>query len=117
MATSQTQPEPVQTALEAARSDRRRRVIQELDAAGGEMELGDLTDALAKIEYGNGVSDQERKRVYVGLYQSHVPKLADLGLVRFDESNVVSPTPDLFRVASWLRWTRERFAEDSDDGV
>lgn len=32
------------------------------------------------------VTDEQRERVYVSLYHTHVPKLVDEGVVAFDES-------------------------------
>ena len=53
------------------------------------MTLSDLAEHIAAIENDTTVqalNSQQRKRVYVGLYQSHLPKLDDLGVVAFNQS-------------------------------
>ena len=51
------------------------------------MKLGDVAEAIAAIESGKPVREldsQERKRVYVGLYQVHLTKLDEVGAVAYD---------------------------------
>ena len=56
------------------------------------MELTELAEHIAAIENDTTVEDltkQQRKRVYVSLYQTHVPKMEDAGLVEYDEDTTV----------------------------
>ncbi|MFB6358651.1 MAG: hypothetical protein ABEJ96_06540, partial [Thiohalorhabdaceae bacterium] len=51
-------------------------------------ELGDLAEHIASIENDKpevALSSTERKRVYVALYQCHLPKMDDIGVIDFDE--------------------------------
>lgn len=70
---------------------RRRFVLHYLSRQDGPVELRQLADEVARWETGSeSLSRQERKRVYVSLYQSHIPRLVDAGIVEFDsESGLV----------------------------
>lgn len=111
MATSQDAPAPVQAALEAAHIDRRRRVVRRLGEKTDSVDMSDLADEMAAAEYGEPVTSKERKRIYVSLYQTHIPALDSLGLVEVERSTVITPTERLEDVAAWIDETRERFGE------
>jgi len=69
-------------------NDRRRLIISYLVRdADGNATLSDLAEYVACVE--NGVdrcelSGSQRKRVYIALYQGHLPKLADAGVIQWD---------------------------------
>jgi hypothetical protein len=68
-------------------SPRRRYVLYYLRDTGGEIDLTTLAEEVAAWENETAVEDltqQERKRVYVSLYQTHIPRLVDAGLVDHD---------------------------------
>lgn len=73
---------------------RRRFVLSRIDRGEGPIELTTLAEELAAWENDTtveGLSTQARKRVYVSLYQTHVPKLEEAGLVEYDaDSGMVS---------------------------
>jgi len=77
---------------------RRRFVLARVDRADGPIELTTLAEELAARESDTSVeevSTQARKRVYVSLYQTHVPKLDEAGLVAYDpDSGTVSLPKD-----------------------
>lgn len=58
--------------------------------------LRDVSEQVAAWEHDTTVRDltsKERQRVYIALYQSHLPKLDDLGVVSYDQSRgTVEPT-------------------------
>lgn len=69
-------------------SSARRRYVLHLLKTEGEMELTELAEHVAAQENDTTVEEltkQQRKRVYVSLYQTHVPKLEDAGLVEYDQ--------------------------------
>ncbi|WP_336001155.1 DUF7344 domain-containing protein [Halorientalis halophila] len=78
-------------AFEVLRNGRRRRVLAYLYDVGDEgddVTLGELAEHVAALEADTTVSDitsNERKRVYVGLYQSHLPKMDSVGVLEYDE--------------------------------
>lgn len=82
---------------------RRRLVLSALSDPDGPTSLGDLAEHIAAIENDkprSALDSQERKRVYVGLYQSHLPKMDEAGAIRFDDDRgTVEPGPhiDVFR--------------------
>lgn len=73
--------------FDALQNDRRREVIRYLRARDGPVETGELAEHVAVVENDTTVealSSTERKRVYVGLYQCHLPRLHDMDVVEFD---------------------------------
>lgn len=67
---------------------RRRYVLYYLGREGNPVSIGTLADRVAAWENDTTVEEvgsQERKRVYVSLYQTHVPKLQEAGLVRYEQ--------------------------------
>lgn len=90
-------------------NSRRRHVVELLDEHGGSAEFRELTDAVARRETGVPVSYDERKRVYVSLRQSHLPRLADAGVVEYDpDRGTVRATPLFDTVVRPLEAVTER---------
>lgn len=68
-------------------SPRRRYVLFYLKNRQQPVELTELAEELAAWENDitvDELSSQARKRVYVSLYQTHVPKLEEAGLIEYD---------------------------------
>jgi len=66
---------------------RRRGVLRYLREADGTAKMSDIAEAIAAAENGTTVErldHDERKRVYIALYQTHLPKLDDAGIVEYD---------------------------------
>lgn len=81
-------PLSVDLVHELLKNERRRFVLDHLERAEGPVTMRDLSEAIAARENDKpvaAVTAAERKRVYVGLHQSHLPKLAEAGVVEFDE--------------------------------
>lgn len=69
------------------RNERRRNVLKYLDEEGGSTTLGEVSERLAAIENDKPetqITSQERKRLYVGLYQCHLPRMDDAGAIDFN---------------------------------
>lgn len=68
---------------------RRRRVLEMLrDADGGELTISNLAEAIAAEENDKDahlLDAQERKRVYIGLYQCHLGRMDNAGLIDWDK--------------------------------
>ncbi|WP_435362227.1 DUF7344 domain-containing protein [Haloarchaeobius sp. DFWS5] len=76
---------------------RRRAAVDILRESDGSLELGTLAERVAAAEEGTTVDElgsNERQRVYISLYQSHVPALVDADVVEYDkDSGVITPGP------------------------
>lgn len=96
--------------LEVAKNERRRRIITYLADQDDRVDIGALAEHLAALEYecpDTGPTSTQRKRLYVGLYQGHLPKMDDMGVVRFDKDRgSVEPGPHAREIA--------RFVEHAD---
>jgi hypothetical protein len=88
------EPEGAETALSRNRlfsllSNRRRRlVLYYLEERSGVVRLRDLAAQIAAWENDvdlDAVTYKQRKRVYTSLYQSHLPKMHDDGVVEYDQ--------------------------------
>jgi uncharacterized protein YjiS (DUF1127 family) len=78
-------------------NQRRRRSLRYLREADGQVRLSDLAETIAATENDTTVEQlryEERKRVYISLYQLHLPKLADAGVVDYDaDRGTIEPRP------------------------
>jgi hypothetical protein len=75
--------------FEILKNSRRRQVLDHVEDRNEPVDLGDLAEVIAARENDttvDGITSQERKRVYVGLYQAHLPKMADVDIVRYDRT-------------------------------
>lgn len=74
--------------FEILKNQRRRRVLQYLLEVEEEVTLDNLAEEIAARETGKDIkqiTSQERKRVYVGLYQCHLPKMDDYGAISYNK--------------------------------
>lgn len=75
--------------FELLSAERRQEVLKYLDNNDGRADLGELAEHVAGLECGcdpGQLSSQQRKRAYVGLYQCHLPKMADAGVIDYDSN-------------------------------
>ncbi len=71
------------------RNRRRRLVLKAVEDQDGATTLSNLAEHIGGIENDKpptALNAQERKRVYVGLYQCHLPKMDDAGAIEFDKN-------------------------------
>lgn len=105
--------------FELLKNRRRREVLQYLLEADDTVTLGELAEQIAAWENDidiNALSSDQRKRVYVALYQTHLPKMDDAGIVDYDQDRgliTLSDNADLLmmyldtdnhRQDRWDRW-------------
>ncbi|AWB28365.1 DUF7344 domain-containing protein [Halococcoides cellulosivorans] len=109
-------PFEVDQVFEILKNERRRRVLDHLrESEEGQLTLGDLAEQIAAEECEKPVSQinsQERKRVYVGLYQCHLPKMDDIDAIEYDKSRGTIALGDAF--AHFERYLPEDRAADED---
>ncbi|WP_257300328.1 hypothetical protein [Haloarchaeobius sp. FL176] len=70
-------------------NERRRRVIRYLHDKEGKTDMRDIAEKVAAWEHDKTVrtlSSEERQRVYIPLYQNHLPKLDDEGIIDYNQS-------------------------------
>jgi hypothetical protein len=91
------------TTFSVLKNRRRREVLKRLRAEDGEAKLSDLAEYIAAKENDieiRELSSDQRKRVYIGLYQCHLPKMDDSGVIRFDKNRgdveLLEPATELF---------------------
>ncbi|MFC7139045.1 hypothetical protein ACFQMA_04230 [Halosimplex aquaticum] len=80
---------PLDHVFEILKNERRRTVLHYLREHGGTVSLGELAEHVAAVENGTTVAQvtsNERKCVYVGLYQCHLPKMDDMDIVEFNQN-------------------------------
>lgn len=87
-------------------SPRRRYVINYLRRAGEPIQLTELAAEVSSWENETPVhelSDKQEKRVYVSLYQTHIPKLEEFGIVNYDpDEGTVRATEGIDDVGRYL---------------
>ena len=92
-------------------SPRRRYVLYYLREATEPVQLNELSGEVAAWENDcpvEDLTDQERKRVYVSLYQTHIPKLDSVDLVDYDrESGDVTLTDRAHQIDDYLSESEE----------
>jgi hypothetical protein len=93
-------------------SSRRRYVLYRLREAEGPVELTKLAEQVAAWENNTDpdqITEQERKRVYVSLYQTHIPRLDEVGLVVYDkDSGQIELAADAEQIDDYLSSGDER---------
>ncbi len=75
--------------FDVLKNQRRRYALHYLKQAEGTVQLSDLAEQVAAWENDTtvgAISAAERKRVYTALYQSHLPKLDDAGIVDYNQN-------------------------------
>lgn len=85
-----TEQELSQDAIFDVLSSPRRRYVLYYLRRHGATDILDLTGEVAAWEYDTDVEEltsQQRKRVYVSLYQTHIPKMDSLGIVDYDQDS------------------------------
>jgi DNA-binding transcriptional ArsR family regulator len=96
------------TLFDLLSSPRRRFILYYLHEVSPETTLQDLADEVGAWEYDKAVEDltrQESKRVYVSLYQTHIPKLAQSGIIEYDsDTGEISLTDHVDEFGPYLGW-------------
>jgi hypothetical protein len=80
---------PLDQVFEILKNSRRRETLQYLRTHDGSATLSEVAEHIAALENDTtvqAISSTQRKRVYVGLYQCHLPKMDDIGVVDFDKN-------------------------------
>lgn len=82
-------PPVLDDVFEILKNPRRRQVLLYLHSQQSTAAVGDLADQIGGWENDKEprlLTSKERKRVYVSLYQSHLPKMADVGAISYNKA-------------------------------
>ena len=106
MSNNDYRPLSQDTAFDLLSNARRRLVLSYLQEEGGPISIGELATNVAAMENDvppEELDAQQRKRTYVSLYQTHIPKLAKAGAVDYDsDEGTVSLAERATAVTSYL---------------
>lgn len=109
-------PLPIHEAITLLSSPRRRlavRILAEDDGPPGT--IRGLTEAIAEREFGADYTSDERKAVYVGLYQVHLPELDEYDIVDWDrDRGTIQPGPALDGLYACLQDVDRRCIDATD---
>lgn len=99
-------------------NERRRRALQYILERDGTVGMREVAERLAAIENDVEVAaltSAQRKRVYVSLYQCHLPKLDEATVIDYDKDRGrIEPTPRIDQLEPYL--AVESNSEDASDG-
>lgn len=95
---------PLDVLFALLENSRRRETLRYLDDNDGSATLDELAETIAAKENGIDIAQlgsQQRKRVYIALYQCHLPRLADAGVIDYNRARgtieVTSAADRLYR--------------------
>jgi len=92
--------------FEVLQSMRRRYAVHYLRRENCRVDFSDMTDHVAAWEYNTSPTDllsEQRKRVYVSLYQTHIPALAEAGIIDYNaETGKIRPTSRIRQFDNYL---------------
>lgn len=99
------------------KNQRRRRILRYLITHDDPVTIGTLAEHIAVLENDTtqiALTSRERKRVYIGLYQNHLPKMDDAGAIVFNKArgtivsgpNAAQFEPYLDGPQEFVRWSR-----------
>lgn len=99
------------------KNSRRRSTITYLREHGGSAKLDELAEHIAADENDTTVrqlSSDQRKRVYIGLYQCHLPKMDKLGVVEYDKNRgTVELQESVGQLLQYMELSNEDVEEDT----
>lgn len=108
------------TVFDVLQNRRRRDVLWHLSTVSERVSISDLAESIAAWECGKPVEQlttEERKRVYISLYQGHLPKMTDVGAVTYDQGRgIVERGPNFTRFTDHLPEEDKPTDDDEGDG-
>ena len=104
--------------FEQLQNERRRQVIQLLkEQEDGVTTLDVLAEHIAAAENDIEIaqlSSSQRKRVYIGLYQCHLPKMDDFGVIEYDKNRGRVELQDTSQLDQYLEGPNNRSKRPRD---
>ena len=100
---------------------RRRDALRYLQTHGGSAEMRNISEQVAAWENDTTLAEltsNERQRVYISLYQSHLPKLDEEGVIEYDKNRgTVELTPVAEQFTSYLNACDNETTQESKDAA
>ncbi|SFS78265.1 DUF7344 domain-containing protein [Halostagnicola kamekurae] len=99
------------TVFHILQTSRRREAIRYLLAADGPVKMRDVAEHVAAVEHETTVAkldSTQRQRVYIPLYQSHLPTLDEEGIIDYNKSRGIVRATDRLEVFRPYLEIRER---------
>lgn len=96
-------------------NQRRRWVLKYLEGREGQVRMRDIAEQVAAWEHDTTVralTSKQRQRVYIPLYQNHLPKLDEEGIIEYNQSRGIVERTDL---ADQLEPYLDPFEGEADD--
>jgi hypothetical protein len=97
---------PLDDVFDLLRNQRRRGVLRYLrDQTDGTATLDTVAEHIAAKENDieiEQLTSSQRKRVYIGLYQCHLPKMDELGVIEYDQSRGTIKLQDISQIEPFL---------------
>jgi hypothetical protein len=98
-------------------NERRRNVLRYLRGVEGPVQMRDIAEQVAAWEHDTTVAQlmsDQRQRVYIALYQSHLPKFDEEGIIDYNQSRgIVEKRPAAAELMQYL----DGASEDQDTDV
>lgn len=97
---------------------RRRLVLKYLQEHDTPAKMTDITEKIAAVEHDTTVAalkSQERQRVYIALYQSHLPKLDEEGIIEYQQNRGIVERTE--RTDAFDRYLDEEPSMRDDDAA
>jgi hypothetical protein len=99
-------------------NERRRRVLRYLDGTEGQVRMRDVAEQVAAWEHDTTVEalmSDERQRVYIALYQTHLPKLDEKGVIEYNQSRgIVERTEVADELSPYLEVDRDEPEDEAE---
>ncbi len=103
---------PLDQIFEILKNSRRRQTLRFLYENDGETTLSEVAEHIAALENDTtvqAISSAQRKRVYVGLYQCHLPKMDDTDVIDFEQNRgTIEFGPNVEQLERYLDEPEER---------
>ena len=103
---------PLDLTFEILKNSRRRETLRYLNSNGGETTLSEVAEHIAALENDTtvrAITSTQRKRVYVGLYQCHLPKMDDADVIEFDQNRgTIAIGPNASQLDQYLDDSEQR---------
>jgi hypothetical protein len=120
-------PESVETSMlprdeifHLLQNKRRRLVLRYLTEHGDDIEMREVAEQVAAWENDTtvaGLTSDARQRVYIALYQSHLPKLDENGVIEYDRNRgTIEPCTPLTQLEPYLPETAKQTEVEDGDG-